>query len=123
MLPRFLLPETLARHDGASPEIALENCSLPVLLTLGITRILEQENLEVTIWASEDRKNWQQISAFPKKSYCGQYSLVLDLTRQPQVRYLRAQWTMGRWRPGQPNPLFGFYIYAEEVKLRHAGAA
>ena len=35
--------------------------------------------------------------------------MVLDFDAQPQTRYVRAQWKMGRWSPAQPNPLFGFY--------------
>lgn len=123
MLPHFLLPETVARQDGAGPEIALETSGSPVLLTLGITRIIEQEMLDVSIWGSPDGKRWQQMSAFPQKFYCGTYSMVLDLTRCPDVRFLRAQWKMQRWISDGPKPMFGFYVFVEDVKMRHAGAA
>ena len=85
----LLLPETVARQDGSGPEIALEQRGTLMLLTLGITRIIEDEALDVTLWGSADRKNWRQLVAFPQKFYCGDYSLMLDLTLYPEIRYLR----------------------------------
>lgn len=123
MLPQFLLPETVARQDGVGREIALDVSDSAVLLTLGITRIIEQETLDVSIWGSPDGKRWQQLVSFPQKFYCGTYSMVLDQSRCPEVRFLRVQWKMGRWTGGEPKPLFGFYLFAEEVKMQRAGAA
>ena len=121
-MPQFLLPETVAREDGAGPEMACE--SKIVRLTLGITRIIPQEKLEVSVWGSPDGEHWRLLLAFPQKFYCGNYSLYLDLTRHPDVRYLRAQWKMGSWARNERAPLFGFYLRAEEARLRReAGAA
>ena len=54
MLPNFLLPESIARSDGKGPEIDLGSKQGKLLvLTLGITRILEQESLEVSVWGSD----------------------------------------------------------------------
>jgi hypothetical protein len=92
-------------------------------LTLGIDRILEQESLDVSLWGSPDNEHWERLSAFPQKSYCGNYSMMLDLTRRPQIRYLRAQWSMRRWAAGDRGPLFGFHLFAEEARYRTAGAA
>src|SRR5262249_7481753 len=126
MLPQFLLPETVARQDGASTELAVDSIGpkklgKPLLVTLGITRIIERESLEVSIWGSPDGARWRELARFPQKYYCGTYPLTLDLSRQPDVRYLRAQWKMGRW--GDSGPLCGFYLQVEDVKLRRAGAA
>lgn len=121
MLPQFLLPETVSRQDGKSAEMALDKVGKPLLLTLGITRILEQESLDVSIWGSPDGAQWRELARFPQKFYCGTYSMVIDLERQPEIRYLRAHWKMGRW--GGNSPLFGFHLHVEEVKLKHAGAA
>jgi hypothetical protein len=123
MIPKILRPETVARHDGAGEELALERGSKSLLLTLGITRIIDREILDVSIWGSNDGKQWKQIAAFPRKSYCGTYSMPLDLAQHPGVQYLRAQWKMDRWDFEEPQPLFGFYVYAEEVKVQRAGAA
>lgn len=124
MRPKFLLPETVARQDGMGAEVALEESGRLLQLTLGITRIIAQENLDISLWGSADRKEWRPLITFPQKFYCGTYSLLLDLTRHPDVSHVRVQWTMGRWRRGESAPLFGFYLIAEEARLhRFAGAA
>ncbi|SRR5579871_563135 len=123
MVPAFLLPENVSREDGHGPVIEIGASGKHLLLTLGITRILEQESLDVTIAGSADGETWQTLMTFPQKFYCGTYSLLLDLRRHPGVRHLRANWKMGRWGRGDQKPLFGFYLFAEEAKLKVAGAA
>jgi hypothetical protein len=124
MLAEFLLPETVSRVDGSGAAIALETASgKPLLLKLGITRILEQESLDVSVWGSADKADWQAIAAFPRKFYCGTYTMLLDLSRLPEIAYLRVQWRMGRWSRGEPAPLFGFYLCAEDAHPQAAGAA
>lgn len=124
MTPVFTLPETVVREDGCSPEIALEASAGRVLmLTLGITRVLERETLEVSIQGSRDRSMWQRVAAFPKKSYCGTYSLLMDLSGQPEMRYLRIQWNVNRWDNAMQKPVFAFSISGEELRARVAGAA
>jgi hypothetical protein len=119
----FLLPETEAREDGVGSEIVLGNESgKPLLLTLGITRILEQESLDISIWGSADRDRWRQLTTYPQKFYCGTYLLMLDLSRHPEVRFLRAQWRMSRWGVGDFAALAGFYLSAEEANLHAARA-
>ena len=119
MLPQYLLPKTVAREAGAGAEIRPE--ASVVRLTLGITRIVARESLEVTIAGSPDRENWRLLAAFPQKSYCGTYQMVIDLTRHPDVRYLRAQWKMGRWMRDERTPLFEFFIRADDALLHEVG--
>ena len=122
MLPQFLLPETVAREDGTGAEMACE--SRVIQLTLGITRIMARESLEVSVWGSADGEQWRPLVAFPQKFFCGTYPMTLDLSRHLDVRHLRAQWKMGRWISDEQAPLFGFYLLAEEGRLRReAGAA
>lgn len=123
-MPLLILPESVARQDGIGAEVALDaNRGKTLLLTLGITRIMEQESLEVSIWGSSDRRNWGKLQVFPQKFYCGTYALPLDLSRFPEIRHIRAQWKMNRWGRGETTPLFGFYLLAEEPKLHAVGAA
>jgi hypothetical protein len=125
MLPNFLLPESIARADGAGPEIDLGSQQGKLLvLTLGITRIIEQESLEVSIWGSSDGENWgvRPFATFPPKFYCGLYSTLLNLSARPEVRYVRVQWKMSRWSRGDVMPMFGFYVYAEESGARVSAA-
>ena len=123
-MPELLVPEMIAREDGASNELTLGAMSgNPLLLTLGITRILEQDSLDVSVWGSADRMQWRQMAAYPQKFYCGTYLLMVDLTREPSVRYLRVEWRMGRWGETDPKPVVGFYVTAEQIQYQTAGAA
>ena len=121
MLRNFLLPESIARADGTGPEIDLGSKRGKLLvLTLGITRILEQESLEVTVWGSPDGENWESkpLAKFPPKFYCGLYSILLNLGSRADVRFLRVHWKMSRWSKRESMPMFGFYVYAEESGAR-----
>lgn len=122
-MPLYILPENVVREDGAGAAIALEaRQGKSLLLMLGITRTIEQESLEMSVWGSPDRDRWRLLETFPQKFYCGTYSLHLDLTRHSDVRYLRADWKMSRWGVGEAEPLFGFYLMLEAPKLQVVGA-
>jgi hypothetical protein len=128
VLPAFLVAETVVREEGAGQELALgASQGKRLLLTLGITRIVEQESLDVSIWGSADGSSWgpKPLVAFPQKFYCGTYQVELDLRGHPEVAYLRAQWKVNRWGRGEPTPLFGFYLFAQETPaaVPAAGAA
>lgn len=117
MLPSFLIPEAVIREDGTGPEVSLGSSQGKLLLlTLGITRIIEQESLEVSIWGSSDQADWgaRPLLSVPQKFYCGLYRFLLDLSRAPGVQYLRAKWKVNRWGHGDPKPLFGAYLFVEE---------
>lgn len=123
MLPSFLIPEAVIREDGEGPEIDLDSSKGKLLLlTLGITRIIEQESLEVCIWGSPDKANWgtKPLASFPQKFYCGTYQLLLDLTDHPDVQFLRAKFKVNRWGRGEPKPLFAAYLFAQETEPRAA---
>jgi hypothetical protein len=119
----FLLPETTARQDGTGAEMEFESkvASGVVRLTLGITRIIAQESLEVSVWGSADGERWESLVAFPQKFYCGTYSLVMDLRRHSNLRFLRAVWKMGRWKLEERAPLFEFYLRVEDALLHQVG--
>jgi len=122
-MAKYLLPENVAQQDGSGTVVALEESrGKPLLLTLGITRIVEQESLEVCVFGSSDKQHWRPLQTFARKSYCGTYSVLLDLSRDPDIRHLRAEWKMHRWGRSDA-PLFAFYLSAEECVLQTAGAA
>jgi len=126
MLPSFLLPEAVIRGDAEGPVVGLGASQGKVLLlTLGITRIVEQESLDVSIWGSPDGVNWgaKPLASFPQKFYCGTYQLVLDLGERADVQYLKATYKLARWGHGEPKPLFGAYLFAQEAQSQAAGAA
>ncbi len=127
MLPAFLIPETVLREDGAGPAVPLGAAQgRLLLLTLGITRVIEQESLEVSLWGSTDGNAWipKPILVLPQKFYCGVYRFLLDLSEQPEVRFLQARWRVNRWGRGDPRPLFGVWMAAElaEPQAMRAGS-
>jgi len=123
MTPLSLLAECIVREDGQGAEVPLEaKQAKRLLLTLRVNRILERETLEVSIHGSRDRTTWHSLAVFPKKSYCGTYSLPVDLTQNPDVRHLRVHWKMSRWNQQNPKPVFGFDVLADELRVKVAGA-
>ena len=123
MFPEFLLPETTVRENGAGPEISLgTQQGEGLLLTLGITRIIEQESLDISIWGSADGSNWgaKPLVSFPQKFYCGTYQMAIDLSQHPDVKYLRAKWQVNRWGKGDSKPPFGIYLFAQVTDRRMA---
>lgn len=125
MLPAFLVEETVVREDGTGPEVALgPSQGKLLLLTLGVTRIIEQQSLDVSIWGSSDGKDWgvKPLLSLPQKFYCGVYPVELDLSANPGAAHLRAQWKVSRWGRGDPTPLFGFYLFVQEAAGASASA-
>lgn len=123
MLPEVLLPETVAHRDGVGRVIEPNFSKSPWLLTLNITRILEQECLELTVTGSPDREHWLPVAKFPRKFYCGTYSNWLDLAAHPGVRYVRVEWKITRLAPVESGLLCAFGLSALPVKVLHAGAS
>jgi hypothetical protein len=116
MHPQFLFPETTVTDKGTGEPIELDNPpSDTMLLTLGITDIVEQEALDVAIQGSADGQVWNEkpLRAFPQKFYRGTYSILFDRAANPGVKFLRAQWNVQRWGVGSQTPMFRFYVYAE----------
>lgn len=126
MLPQFLLPETTVREAGNGPELDLgDQQGETLILTLGITRIIEQESIDMSIWGSANGTDWgaKPLISFPQKFYCGTYQILLDLSEQPGVKYLRAKWQVNRWGKGDPTPLFGVYLFVQAMQHRMVAAS
>lgn len=125
MQPAFLAEEAIRREDGFSSAIPIDPQKSPTIaITLGITRIIEQESLEVGLYLSHDGETWDKkpVLSFPQKFYCGTYTLILDLSAHPDARFLRAGWKMNRWGRGEPTPLFSFYIFAVPLTVPELAA-
>jgi hypothetical protein len=121
MVPGFLLPEAVIREDGSGPEVALGPARGRLLVvSMGITRILEQQSLDMSVWGSADNVTWGEkpLASFPQKFYCGSYQILVDLTERPEVQYLRAAWKVNRWGYSLQKPLFGLYLFVEESAAR-----
>ena len=118
MLDLVLIPEQAVEANGAGPEIDLGDAAgKKFLLTLRITRILEQESLDISVFGSEDKTTWtaKPLVAFPQKFYAGETQILLDLTGHPGVKHLRGEWKLGRWGRGRPGARFTFSLQIREL--------
>lgn len=109
---------TVASAKGDGPSVDVSGASSRVfLVTLDITKIIEQESLDLAIFGSPDGATWgaKSIAAFPQKFYCGEWPLLLDLTAHPDVKFVRAHWEMARWGRGTETPMFEFGVTLKEV--------
>lgn len=118
MLPAFLIPETTVQENGEGPPIEVVPQAGLLQLTLGITRIAEQESIDVSIWGSADGTDWGKtaLTGFPQKFYCGTYTIMVDLNSRPEVKWLQVRWHVNRWGRGSLKPLFSFYVFAQAAK-------
>ena len=105
-----------AKGDGAAVDVS-GAASRVFLVTLGITKIIEQESLDLSIYGSADGATWgaKSIAAFPQKFYCGESPLLLDLTAHADVKFVRAHWEVARWGRGTETPMFEFGATLKEV--------
>src|SRR5438046_1856611 len=104
MIDSHLIPAgtvITAKAEGAPVDISSATNRV-FLITLRITKIVEQQSLDVSIWGSSDGTAWgdKPLLAFPQKFYAGEHPVLLDLSAQPQVRFLRAKLDVNRWGRG-----------------------
>lgn len=105
-----------AKGDGQAIEIQSTG-SRVFLVTLSITKIIEQESLDVSIFGSADGATWEpkSLAAFPQKFYAEECPLLLDLTGTPNIKFVRAHWEVARWGRGTETPMFEFGVTMKEV--------
>ena len=105
-----------AKGDGSAVDVSGAT-SRVFLVTLAITKIVEQESLDLSVYGSVDGTTWgaKSIAALPQKFYCGESPLLLDLTAHPDVKFVRAHWEVTRWGRGTETPMFEFSATLKEV--------
>lgn len=111
-------PNTVATAKGDGAAVDVSGASNRVfLVTLSITKIIEQEALDVAVFGSSDAQAWEpkSIAAFPQKFYCEETPMLLDLTSHPEVKFVRAHWEVARWGRGTETPMFEFGVTLKEV--------
>ncbi len=118
MIDTVLVEKSVVTAKGDGPAVDISGAASRVfLLSLDITKIIEQESLDVSIYGSADGTAWgpKPIVAFPQKFYCAQSPLLLDLTQHPEVMFVRAHWEVARWGRGAETPMFEFSLRLKEV--------
>jgi hypothetical protein len=105
-----------AKGDGSAVDVNAAS-SRVFLVALAITKIIEQQSLDVSIYGSADGTTWgaKSIAAFPQKFYCGESPLLLDLTAHEDVKFVRAHWEVARWGRGTETPMFEFGAVLKEI--------
>jgi len=115
----ILVPSgTVASAKGDGPAVDISGTSNRVFLaTLSITKIIEQESLDVSIFGSADGSTWEpkSLAAFRQEFYCGEFPLLLDLGANPSIKFVRAHWEVARWGRGTETPMFEFGVTLKEV--------
>ncbi len=119
MFDTFLVPEKTAvstNGDAVAVEITPAK-NRTFLLALKISDAVEQESLDVSIWASADGQTWgtKPIASFQQMFYAGQQPMLVDLESQPEAKFLRAHWEVNRWGRGPETPKFEFSVRLTEV--------
>src|SRR5579862_8334952 len=119
MIDTFLVPSnTVVTEKGDGPAADISAAGNRVfLLNLKITNIVEQESLDLSVFGSADGTNWGQkaLATFPQKFYRGETPMLLDLTQQADVKFLRAHWEVNRWGRGPEKAMFEFQVQVKEV--------
>jgi hypothetical protein len=114
---RYVVPECAACSDGCGPVFELSSSERGKLLvvTLAINRVLEYETLFVSIWGSPDTENWgtAPLASFSPKYYCGVYSTLLNLAARPNIKYIRADWRIQRWKSRTKEVMADFRVAVE----------
>ena len=109
---------TVVTTKGDGPAVDLSGASGRVFLaTLSITRIIEQESLDVSIFGSADGATWEPkcIAAFRQEFYTGETPLLLDLTSHPNAKFVRGHWEVARWGRGTETPMFEFGVTLKQI--------
>ena len=114
-----LIPaNTVVTAKGDGQAVDLSGAAGRVLLaTLSITKIIEQESLDVAIFGSADGATWEpkSLAAFRQEFYCGEYPMLFDLSAHPNVKFVRAHWDVARWGRGVETPMFEFGVRLKEI--------
>jgi hypothetical protein len=115
----ILVPaRTVATAKGDGPTVDVSSARNQVfLVTLSITKIIEQESLDISIFGSSDCATWgaKSLAAFPQQFYCGEFPLLLDFGAHPEVKFVRVHWEVARWGRGVETPMFEFGVTMKEV--------
>ncbi len=114
----LIAQKTIISAKGDGPAVDISSAlSRIFLLTLDITDVVEQESIEVSIFTSADGQAWSAKPAlrFEQMFYREQRSMLLDLTGQPDVNFLRAHWEVNRWGRGTDSVRFEVGLRLREV--------
>lgn len=109
---------TVLTQKGDSPAVDISlSGSRAFLLTLKVTEVVEQEYIELWLIASPDGTTWatRPIASLPQRFYVGEYPTLIDLSADPNVKFLRVHWELSRWGRGELAPRVACGLTLREV--------
>src|SRR5450631_575269 len=119
MIDAFLVPDkTVITAKGDSEPLDVSDASNPAFLaTLSVTKIIEQQAIELSFFTSADGATWEAkpVASLPQKFYVGQYPLLVDLSQSTGAKFLRAHWEVSRWGRGTVTPNFELGLRVREI--------
>ena len=119
MIDVFLLPEaSVVTSNGDSAAVDISGAEHRIfLVNLSIAAVIEQQAVELSVFTSADGATWETkpLAGLPQKFYVGEYPLLIDLSRNPEVRFLRAHWDVNRWGRGTNTPRFDMSVRLREI--------
>jgi hypothetical protein len=119
MIDAFLVPEnTVVTAKGDTEPLDVSSAvNRAFLATLSVTKIVEQESIELSFFTSADGTTWEAkpIASLPQKFYVGEYPLLVDLSQANGVKFLRAHWEVARWGRGPATPSFEIALRVREI--------
>ena len=114
-----LIPnDTLVRENGVSAAVDIRASQTRTFFcVMNITDQIEQESVDVSIWASADGENWgtHPVLKLPQQFYRGETRAVLDMTQIPEINFVRAAWELNRWGRVAPLPMFVLGLHVKEI--------
>ena len=119
MMDAFLVPaNTVVTAKGDSEALDLSAAANRVFqLTLSIGSMVEQEAIDVFLFTSADGTTWdaKPMVSLEQKFYVGEYPLLIDLSEEPEAKFVRAHWDVYRWGRGSTAPKFEISMRLREV--------
>jgi len=119
MIDALLLPaNTVVTTKGDSEPLDVSSAANPVFLaTLSVTKIVEQQAIELSFFTSADGTTWETkpVASLPQKFYNGEYPLLVELSKANGARFLRAHWEVSRWGRGPVTPNFEIGLRVREI--------
>jgi hypothetical protein len=119
MIDALLVPQkTVVAAKGDSEPLDVSSASNPAFLaTLSVTKVVEQESIEVSFFTSGDGATWEAkpVASLPQKFYVGEYPLLVDLSQVTNAKFLRAHWEVNRWGRGPATPSFEIALRVREI--------
>src|SRR3974390_3503086 len=119
MIDVVLVPQnTAVTAKGDSDPVDISAAAGKVLLaTLTISKIVEQESIELLFFTSADGAAWEAkpLTSLRQKFYPGEYPLLIDLGQANGVKFVRAHWEVNRWGRGPVTPSFEMSLRVREV--------